>query len=213
MRSKIRLVAVALGCLLAACGWRASGSPDVCVRETYRVGADPLPDDAPFRYPLDRWRPGGIYRAHNTSGPFAGEFHAAEDCSAEPGTPVYAVADGVISFSGEKGGYGWLIIVDHPEHGVYSLYGHLSQRRWKKEEGVVEKGELIAYIGDSDENGSSRQYGHFSPHLHFAIRTGERSDYWGLGDGRWQAGWTRACPDSIGWLSPSRFIDSVAVGG
>ena len=39
---------------------------------------------------------------------------------------MYAIADGEISFSGSKGGYGWLIIIDHPQANLYSLYGHLS---------------------------------------------------------------------------------------
>ena len=91
------------------------------------------------------------------SDPFTGykRFHGGIDIGNKTGTPVYAIADGVISYSGPMGGYGWLIIVEHPEHDVYSLYGHLSTRRWKKESGAVERGELIAHIGDSDENGSS----------------------------------------------------------
>ena len=60
------------------------------------------------------------------------------------GTPVYAVADGEISFSGPMGGYGWLIIIDHPQANLYSLYGHLSPGRWRMESGTVEKGEMIA---------------------------------------------------------------------
>ena len=54
------------------------------------------------------------------------QFHAAEDYKRPAGTPVYAMADGHISFSGRAGGYGWLIIIDHPQANLYSLYGHLS---------------------------------------------------------------------------------------
>lgn len=208
MRSQSRLLTMMVACFVAAGSCRQITSPEDCPPETYSVSAAPVPENALFTYPLDEWQPGGIYRAHHTSGVFENKFHAAEDCAAEPGTPVYAVADGVISFSDSMAGYGWLIIVDHPEHDVYSLYGHLSTRRWKKESGVVEKGELIAHIGDSDENGSSSKYGQVYPHLHFGIRRGSKADYSGSGDRRWQAGWTRACPDSIGWLSPSRFIDT-----
>ncbi len=39
------------------------------------------------------------------------EFHAAEDYKRSAGTPVYAMADGLISFSGPADGYGWLIII------------------------------------------------------------------------------------------------------
>ena len=59
------------------------------------------------------------------------------------GTPVYAVADGEISFSDPMGGYGWLIIIDHPQANLYSLYGYLRPSRRRMEPGTVEKGELI----------------------------------------------------------------------
>ncbi len=32
-----------------------------------------------------------------------------------PPESVYAMADGRVSFSGTAGGYGWLIIIDHPQ--------------------------------------------------------------------------------------------------
>jgi murein DD-endopeptidase MepM/ murein hydrolase activator NlpD len=211
MRRRSLLFVMLPAWLVAGCSLRTTSSPEDCIQEDYSIGTASVPDSAPFRYPLDQCQPGGAFQAHHSSGVFKNKFHAAEDCAAEPGTPVYAIADGVISYSGPMGGYGWLIVVDHPEHHVYSLYGHLSPRRWKRETGVVKKGELIAHIGDSDENGSSRKYGQIYPHLHFGVREGERADFPRWGDGRWQAGWTRACPGTIGWLSPSRFIDSLTV--
>jgi len=102
-------------------------------------------------------------------------FHAAEDYRSPPGTDVYAVAEGNVVYSGPMGGYGWLIIVDHSEMNLYSLYGHLSPSRWKTEPGPVAKGELIAHLGDYHENGET------PPHLHFGIRAGQRGDYPGGG--------------------------------
>lgn len=104
------------------------------------------------------------------------QYHAAEDYHLPAGSPVYAMADGVISYSGPRGGYGWLIIIDHPRANIYSLYGHLSPSQWRLESGPVEKGGLIAYLGDPDENGGSPEQP-LSPHLHFAIRAGQRTDY------------------------------------
>jgi hypothetical protein len=105
------------------------------------------------------------------------------------------------------GGYGWLIIIDHPQANMYSLYGHLSPSRWKLEPGPVEKGDLIAYLGDPDENGGSPEQP-LRPHLHFGIRAGQRTHYPGMGEWRWMAGWIKPCPQDLGWLRPSEIITS-----
>lgn len=134
------------------------------------------------------------------------KYHAAEDYLMPAGTPVYAMADGIISYSGAMDGYGLLIIIDHPQANLYSLYGHLSPSRWHAGRGEINKGELIAYLGDSSENGSSKKYGEMVPHLHFGVRSGQRKDYPGHGEWRWQAGWIKICPQETGWLQPSLVI-------
>jgi hypothetical protein len=143
------------------------------------------------------------------------QFHAAEDYKRPAGTPVYAMADGRISFSGTAGGYGWLIIIDHPHANLYSLYGHLSPSRWKLETGTkVKRGDLIAYLGDSDENGGSEKEP-LEPHLHFGIRAGQTADYPSKGEWRYMAGWIRLCPQDLGWLRPSLVItiQEIPAGG
>ena len=79
---------------------------------------------------------------------------------------------------------------------------------------MVEKGELIAYLGDSDENGGSSEHP-LVTHLHFGVRAGQRADYPGKGEWRWQAGWIKLCPQDLGWLQPSVIITSqdIPVGG
>jgi murein DD-endopeptidase MepM/ murein hydrolase activator NlpD len=112
------------------------------------------------------------------------------------------------------GGYGWLIIIDHPQANIYSLYGHLSPSRWRIDSGMVEKGDLIAYLGDSDENGGSSEHP-LEPHLHLGVRAGQRSDYPAKGEWRWMAGWIKICPQDLGWLRPSLIIatQEIPVGG
>jgi murein DD-endopeptidase MepM/ murein hydrolase activator NlpD len=124
------------------------------------------------------------------------------------------MADGLIRFSGSMGGYGWLIIIDHPQFNLYSLYGHLSPSRWRLQSGSVVKGELIAYLGDSDENGGSKQ-NPLRTHLHFGLRGGQQSDYPARGEWRWMAGWIKPCPQDLGWLQPSLVImnQAIPVGG
>ncbi|MBC8548417.1 MAG: M23 family metallopeptidase, partial [Candidatus Brocadiales bacterium] len=151
-------------------------------------------DQLPFQYPLDKlgnnaYPPPAIFCAHGCNKTEC-EYHAAEDYHLPAGTPVYAIADGNISFSGPMGGYGWLIIIDHPQANIYSLYGHLSPSRWRLESGLVKKGDLIAYLGDPDENGGSTEQP-LVTHLHFGIRVGQKNDYPGKGEWRWQAGWIK----------------------
>jgi murein DD-endopeptidase MepM/ murein hydrolase activator NlpD len=138
---------------------------------------------------------------------FDGRYHCADDLFGRAGTPVYAIADGVISYSGPMAGYGWLITIDHPQLDVYSLYGHLSTRRSKIAEGSVRKGDVIAYLADDDEDGSGGAYPDWEPHLHFAVRAGGIADYpAGAEDDRWMAGYTYAYPTALGWMDPTGFL-------
>ncbi|MEN8234396.1 MAG: M23 family metallopeptidase [Actinomycetota bacterium] len=215
-RHPVRILALSVIAvlLLAAC---ASATPTECPTATRVDLSNVDPDDhsLPFRYPLD------IVEVHareadfcEHSWPEASMHHAAEDFWRPPGTPVYAMADGEISFSGTMGGYGWLVIVDHPEMNIYSLYGHLSPSRWNADPGSVAKGDLIGYLGDEWENGGSRDEP-LVAHLHLGVRVGQRTDYPGKSEWRWMAGWIRPCPTDLGWLQPSAVIakQSIPSGG
>ena len=177
-------------------------------------------DTLPFRFPLDDADP---HRTeyftqfctagrNNLDAPY--KYHAAEDYFQPAGAPVYAMADGDVSFSGTAGGYGWLIIIDHPQYNIYSLYGHLSPSRWYMRPGPVAKGDLIGHLGDDYENGGSPEQP-LEPHLHLGIRAGQRSDYPTRGEWRWMAGWIPLCPADVGWLRPSEVISrqSIPEGG
>jgi murein DD-endopeptidase MepM/ murein hydrolase activator NlpD len=224
-RHPLLLVGVTvLALLLASC----AQAPDACPRpvpvDLSDAEAYALNEDLPFRFPLDDLD--AYLSAEPFSCPFAAagfakrgpfvrrENHAAEDTLKPAGTPVYAMADGTVSFSGPMGGYGWLVIVDHPQANLYSLYGHLSPSRWRIDPGPVEKGELLGYLGDSDENGGSAE-NPLRTHLHFGVRLGQRADYSGEGAWRWQAGWIRRCPQDAGWLQPSLVITNqeIPAGG
>lgn len=113
--------------VLTGCG---SASIEDCPRAIRADLSDVASDDGslPFRFPLDDIETHPREAAFcEPSRPFPPDkFHAAEDYHRPAGTPVYAMADGDISFSGPMRGYGWLIIVDHPQANLYSLYGHLS---------------------------------------------------------------------------------------
>jgi murein DD-endopeptidase MepM/ murein hydrolase activator NlpD len=211
-----------LSLFLAAC---STQYPESCPSGTLigLLDADEIASDnsLPFRFPLDESTVDydlffGWFGVSNECPPDMPDcynysnlaFHAAEDYKRPAGTPVYAIADGHISYSGPAGGYGWLILIDHPQANLYSLYGHLSPSRWKLKSGTdVKRGDLIAYLGDPDENGGSAE-NPLEPHLHFGIRTGQKADFPGRGEWRFMAGWIRLCPQDLGWLQPSQIITS-----
>ena len=209
-----------LALLLAACGTQY---PETCRSSTpvglVDAGEIAANDILPFRFPLDEstidgslffgWFGVSNQCPSNATDCFdypVRQYHAAEDYRRPAGTPVFAMADGRIGFSGKAGGYGWLIIIDHPQANIYSLYGHLSPSRSKLESGTeVKRGDLIAYLGDPDENGGSAE-SPLEPHLHFGVRAGQTADYPRRGEWRFQAGWIRHCPQDMGWLQPSVVI-------
>jgi len=209
------LLLLAGAALLAGCQQGPQSCPSYKYLQLDRPESFAQDAKLPFQFPLDD--PDSYTQPMMTNfavcgwtSPTRRECHAAEDYLGDPGTPVYAMADGEITFSGKAGGYGWLIIIDHPQYNLYSLYGHLSPSRWQAEPGPVEKGQLIGYLGDSDENGGSPE-NPLIPHLHFGVRAGQRTDYPGEGEWRWMAGWIAICPQDIGWLQPSVVINAQQV--
>jgi len=101
--------------------------------------------------------------------PLTGEpaFHTGTDYAAPDGTPILAVADGLVTHAGYTGDYGGLIVVEHTVDGqpVASAYAH----SWQ--DGIyVTQGQTVTagqHIGDVGSSGRST-----GPHLHFEIRPG-----------------------------------------
>ncbi|MBT4364509.1 MAG: M23 family metallopeptidase [Desulfobacterales bacterium] len=94
--------------------------------------------------------------------PFTGlrEFHKGLDIAARKGTPVIASADGVVSFSGNKGTLGKTIVIDHG-HGMVTRYAHLSKTLIKRG-ASIKRGDVIGNVGSS---GLSTGF-----HLHYDVR-------------------------------------------
>jgi murein DD-endopeptidase MepM/ murein hydrolase activator NlpD len=88
--------------------------------------------------------------------------HKGVDYAARTGTPVKAAGDGVITFHGNQGGYGRMIVIAHGEH-YETAYAHLSNFRKDLQDGEpVKQGEVIGYVGQS---GLAT-----GPHLHYEFR-------------------------------------------
>lgn len=96
--------------------------------------------------------------------PFTGKaiLHAGLDIANRVGTAVIAPARGVVTFSGWQGAYGNCITVNHG-NAITTRYAHL-QRSVVKEGQVVNRGELIGYLGNTGRS--------TGPHLHYEVRVG-----------------------------------------
>jgi murein DD-endopeptidase MepM/ murein hydrolase activator NlpD len=95
------------------------------------------------------------------SDPFTGQtaHHMGIDFAGRLGSPVKAVADGVVSWSGPRNGYGNMVEVNHG-NGLTTRYGHNSKNLVAVGD-TVTRGEVIALIGET-----GRATG---PHLHFEV--------------------------------------------
>ncbi len=94
--------------------------------------------------------------------PFTGSYamHAGLDIAGTVGTEVFAPADGVVIFAGEKTEYGNCVVLDHGRD-MTTLYGHL-QRFIVKVGDKVTRGQHIAYLGNTGRS--------TGPHLHYEVR-------------------------------------------
>tara|TARA_B000000475_G_scaffold197437_1_gene160165 strand:- start:1102 stop:2346 length:1245 start_codon:yes stop_codon:yes gene_type:complete len=91
--------------------------------------------------------------------------HNGVDYAAKRNTPVKASGDGVISFVGNKSGYGRTIEIKHGGN-IKTLYAHLEKFNSKSKVGnKVKQGEIIAYVGDSGQATGT--------HLHFEFWQGK----------------------------------------
>jgi murein DD-endopeptidase MepM/ murein hydrolase activator NlpD len=98
----------------------------------------------------------------------ARDFHAGVDLSAPAGTPVYATADGRVSFAGRYSArqsvawwrYGNLVSLENGD-GFVTLYGHLD-KVMVKEGQRVKQGEQVGTVGNTGWS--------TNPHLHYEVR-------------------------------------------
>ncbi|WP_410874688.1 peptidoglycan DD-metalloendopeptidase family protein [Nocardia sp. A7] len=114
----------------------------------------------------------GTYTLTSGFGMRWGTQHQGQDFAAAPKTPIYAVADGVVSRVGAASGFGIWVVLDHNIDGetVSSVYGHMFADDVRVEQGQnVHIGQLIAAVG---YNGETVPAGPDGAHLHLEIWTG-----------------------------------------
>jgi murein DD-endopeptidase MepM/ murein hydrolase activator NlpD len=127
--------------------------------DQFLLDKDSFLNSTPTILPADGWITS--YFGQRMS-PWAGrlKMHEGLDVGAPYGTPVHAPADGIVTFSGEKAGFGKFVQVDHG-YGIETIYAHnqsLTVRAGQK----IRRGALLAAVGNT---------GHSTgPHLHYEVR-------------------------------------------
>lgn len=93
--------------------------------------------------------------------PFTGrrQMHTGLDVAAPRGTPIRAVADGVVTFSGTMAGYGRVVVITHG-FGLKTFYGHNERNNVRKGQ-RVKRGQVIGAVGNSGYSTGS--------HLHYEV--------------------------------------------
>lgn len=119
----------------------------------YRIAAERAPFDIPVK---------SGFRYTSGFGPRWGRMHNGLDFAAAIGTPIYATADGVVTFAGWSSGYGRLVKIQH-DFGLETRYAHQSQIRVRVGQ-RVSRGDRIGDIGNSGRS--------TGPHLHYEVRVG-----------------------------------------
>lgn len=93
--------------------------------------------------------------------PFNGRvaMHEGVDFAGKLGSEIIAVASGVVTWSGERYGYGMMVEINHGD-GYMTRYAHNQENRVKVGD-IVKKGQVIALMGSSGRS--------TGPHVHFEV--------------------------------------------
>lgn len=132
----------------------------------YILDPNKLPDGRVFSWPLENVYITQLFgRTVDAKRLYASGSHSGVDFRATVGTPVMAMADGVVGGTGDTdatcagASFGKWVFIDY-DNGLSSTYGHLSLVTSKRGQ-KVKRGEVVAYSGAT---------GHVTgPHLHVTV--------------------------------------------
>mgnify|MGYP005831923527 CR=1 FL=1 len=94
--------------------------------------------------------------------PFTGnrQFHSGIDIANRTGTPIYATADGTVTYAAfSPGGMGNMVTLNHG-FGFETRYGHMSKVKAVRGQ-EVKRGAIIGYVGSTGYS--------TGPHLHYEV--------------------------------------------
>jgi len=118
-------------------------------------------DSLPLGYPIEvehyRTSSFGVRKDPFTRRP---AMHEAIDIASYHMAPILATADGTVIYSGNKAGYGKVVIIDHG-HGFTTKYAHLAKTYVKRGQ-KIEKGFKVGGMGSTGRSTAT--------HLHYEVR-------------------------------------------
>jgi murein DD-endopeptidase MepM/ murein hydrolase activator NlpD len=114
----------------------------------------------PRSLPLKGYITAGVGRRRDPFDSSVIDNHSGLDISAPYGSPVYAPADGIVIFAGQREGYGKLVVVDHRYSGAITRYGHLSKINVEVGQRIY-LSDVLGYVGTTGRT--------TGPHLHYEI--------------------------------------------
>ena len=119
-------------------------------------------DSTPSISPSDGWITSyyGPRKSHYTN---RIKMHEGLDIGARTGTPINATADGIVTFSGKKPGFGNFIKIQHG-YGIETIYAH-AKKLFVKRGQKINRGQLIASVGSTGYS--------TGPHVHYEVRVND----------------------------------------
>lgn len=113
----------------------------------------------PFGLPHFGEQTSGFGNRKNPFGGTSSESHKGLDFRGDMYSPIQTTANGKVVFAGVKGGYGNVVIIQHPNK-LQTLYAHLSEISVMEGENV-NLGDIIGKLGNTGRS--------TGPHLHYEI--------------------------------------------
>ena len=95
-------------------------------------------------------------------------FHNGVDVPLSPGTPIYALNSGTVSYEGFLSSYGNCLIISY-YNGYKSIYGHTSGTYPFKVGEEVTSSDIVTYVGPKYLDSGNLNGFTTGPHLHFAL--------------------------------------------
>lgn len=173
----------------------------------YILDPSKLPSAGVFSWPLDNILVTQLFgKTEDGKRLYANGTHNGVDFRASVGTPVKAMAGGVIAGTGDTDtqcpgvSFGRFILIKY-DNGLSSAYGHLSLIRGNKGE-RVERGQIVAYSGNTGYS--------TGPHLHVSVYAPDAAEVKSIP--------SKSCPGRIltqpiapinAYLDPSYYLPSV----